>query len=108
MIAVHIAAITEAMGFCECLGIDVALMYDIVSNAAGNSRMFEECFRGMGKKAWRVDGLEEAGEVVRRLVCVIPFSLSFPVCGLGNKGKGGGFRGYEWITDSCGVGESCK
>lgn len=71
MIAVHTAAITEAMGFCEYLGIDVAMMYDIVSNAAGNSKMFEECCRRMGKKGWRVDGLEEAEQIVQRLVSAI-------------------------------------
>ncbi|KAI4251378.1 MAG: hypothetical protein L6R42_008408 [Xanthoria sp. 1 TBL-2021] len=71
MIAVHIAAVTEAMGFCEYLGIDVALMYDIVSNAAGNSRVFEQSFKRMGKKGWRVDGLEEAEQIVQRLVSAI-------------------------------------
>ncbi|KAL8782377.1 MAG: hypothetical protein Q9213_005418 [Squamulea squamosa] len=81
MIGVHVAAITEAMGFCEHIGIDVALMYDVVNNAAGNSRMLESCFRGLKKQGWRVWGLEESNGIVDRLakavddVCPLQYPL---------------------------------
>ncbi|KAI4222027.1 MAG: hypothetical protein L6R36_006449, partial [Xanthoria steineri] len=67
MTAVHMAAITEAMAFCQFLDVDVELMYDIVVNAAGNSKVFGEFFEGMRGKGWRVEGVERGGEVVGRL-----------------------------------------
>lgn len=71
------AAITEAMAFCQFLDVDVELMYDIVVNAAGNSKVFAGCFRGMQGKGWRVEGLEQGGEVVGRLVSLIFFFFFF-------------------------------
>ncbi|KAL8643454.1 MAG: hypothetical protein Q9226_008360 [Calogaya cf. arnoldii] len=81
MIGVHTASITEAMGFCEYLGIDVGLMYDIVSNAAGNSRVFEECFRGMGKMGWSVAGVEDVEVVKERVAKAIDavYPLRYPL-----------------------------
>lgn len=35
LVGVHLAAMSEAMAFCEVLGIDTELTYDIVLNAAG-------------------------------------------------------------------------
>ncbi|KAL8926610.1 MAG: hypothetical protein Q9172_001738, partial [Xanthocarpia lactea] len=67
MMAVHVAAITEAMSFCEYLGVDEALMYDIVSHAAGTSRMFEDSFARMKRKRWGVGELEDAKMIVERL-----------------------------------------
>ncbi|KAL8669576.1 MAG: hypothetical protein Q9224_007729, partial [Gallowayella concinna] len=67
MLAVHTASITEAMSFCEYLGIDTGLMYDIVSHAAGTSKAFEDSFRGMKKKEWRIEGLEWGAEVGDKL-----------------------------------------
>lgn len=75
MTAVHMAAITEAMAFCQFLDVDVELMYDIVVNAAGNSKVFGEFFEGMRGKGWRVEGVERGGEVVGRLVSLIFFPL---------------------------------
>ncbi|KAL8767402.1 MAG: hypothetical protein Q9209_006092 [Squamulea sp. 1 TL-2023] len=81
MIGVHIVAITEAMGFCEHLGIDVALMYNIVSNAAGNSRMFGDCFEGMKKQGWNIRGLEESDEIVDKLAKAVDdvYLLRYPL-----------------------------
>lgn len=76
MLAVHLASITEAMSFCEFLGIDNNLMHDIVSHAAGTSRAFEKSFAGMREKRWGVDGVSrELGGVVEvreRLVSGFP------------------------------------
>ena len=70
------AAITEAMAFCQFLDVDVELMYDIVANAAGNSKVFGEFFEGMRGKGWRVEGFERGGEVVGRLVSLNFFFFS--------------------------------
>ena len=56
------------MRFCEYLGVDKTLMYDIVSNAAGNSNVFSQYFDGMGDKGWRVEGIEGSEVMVERLV----------------------------------------
>ncbi|KAL8994142.1 MAG: hypothetical protein Q9169_005818 [Polycauliona sp. 2 TL-2023] len=56
--AVHLASITEAMRFCEELGVETGLMYDIVSNAAGNSAVFEKYFSSMRENGWGIGGLE--------------------------------------------------
>ncbi|KAL8979100.1 MAG: hypothetical protein Q9205_005486, partial [Flavoplaca limonia] len=81
MIGVHTATITEAMRFCEHLGVDKTLMYDIVSNAAGNSKVFENYFRGMGMEGWSVEGIEEADVIVGRLEKAIQdvYSLRYPL-----------------------------
>ncbi|KAI4284461.1 MAG: hypothetical protein L6R38_001391 [Xanthoria sp. 2 TBL-2021] len=62
MVAVHLAAMSEAMSFCACLGIDVRLMYDIVSNAAGSSAVFIKHFKPMEEGAWSLQGMADAGE----------------------------------------------
>ncbi|KAL8808274.1 MAG: hypothetical protein Q9200_004341, partial [Gallowayella weberi] len=67
MLGVHIVSVTEAMSFCEHLGIDAALMYDIVSHAAGTSQGFEGAFNGMKKKKWGIKGIEWGAEVGDRL-----------------------------------------
>lgn len=62
MVGVHLAAMTEAMSFCEHLGIDTDLMYDIVSNAAGSSAIFVKTFRDMQRGKWSmgsVPGVEK-------------------------------------------------
>lgn len=76
MIAVHLAAMSEAMSFCSYLGIDVGLMYDIVANAAGSSAVFTKHFKKMEEMGWKLQGMAEVGE---RLVSLIPFS-SFARC----------------------------
>ena len=68
MVGVHLAAMSEAMAFCERLGIDVDLMYDIVTNAAGASRVFEKYFRGMKEGGWGLKGVEGVQGIRDRLV----------------------------------------
>lgn len=70
LVGVHLAVMSEAMAFCERLGIDTELMHDIVSNAAGASRVFETRFRNMKKLGWRVKGLQGVEEIRDRLVSV--------------------------------------
>ncbi|KAL8754116.1 MAG: hypothetical protein Q9184_005213 [Pyrenodesmia sp. 2 TL-2023] len=78
MIAVHLVAMSEAMSFCAYLGIDVGLMYDIVSNAAGSSAVFIKYFQKMEEDGWKLQGMPEVGE---RLVSLIPF-LFAPLLGV--------------------------
>ena len=65
---VHVAVISEAMSFCEKLGIDTDIMFDIVSNAAGSSVMFTRSFKDMQKKNWSLGGVPHAQMVRDRLV----------------------------------------
>lgn len=68
LVGVQLAVMSEAMAFCEILGIDTELMYDIVSNAAGASRGFQKKFRDMKENRWVVKGVQ-GGEGIRdRLV----------------------------------------
>lgn len=68
LVGVQLAVMSEAMAFCEILGIDTELMYDIVSNAAGASRVFQKKFRDMKENRWVVKGVQ-GGEGIRdRLV----------------------------------------
>ncbi|CAF9943762.1 MAG: hypothetical protein ALECFALPRED_001205, partial [Alectoria fallacina] len=67
MVGVHLATMSEAMAFCEKLGIDADLMYDIVANAAGASRVFEKYFRGMREKGWGLKGVEGVEGIRDRL-----------------------------------------
>lgn len=76
MVGVHLAAMSEAMAFCERLGIETGLMYDIVSNAAGWSRGFEEYFPSMKEGGWRLKRLEGIKGIRNRLVSVI-FAFAF-------------------------------
>lgn len=79
MVGVHLAAMSEAMAFCETLGIDTELMYDIVSNAAGASEVFEKYFRQMSKTGWGLKGVEGVEEIRTRLVSsFFSFSLLLP------------------------------
>lgn len=61
---------SEAMSFCACLGIDVRLMYDIVSNAAGSSAVFIKHFKPMEEGAWSLQGMADAGEKSVSLISV--------------------------------------
>lgn len=56
MVGVHTAAVAEAMSFCARLGIDVDLMYNIVSNAAGSSNIFINSFSEMKEAGWKLQG----------------------------------------------------
>ncbi|KAL8923025.1 MAG: hypothetical protein Q9208_004837 [Pyrenodesmia sp. 3 TL-2023] len=62
MIAVHLVAVSEAMSFCSYLGIDVDLIYDIVSNAAGSSAVFTRHFKEVKQREWRLQGMVEVRE----------------------------------------------
>ena len=68
MIGVHLAVINEAMCFCEKLGIDTDLMFDIVSNAAGSSAVFVKNFKQMQKDAWLLRSVPGISDLRDRLV----------------------------------------
>ncbi|KAK3171330.1 hypothetical protein OEA41_003414 [Lepraria neglecta] len=68
---VHLAAMAEAMSFCEHLGIDTNLMYDIVSNAAGASAIFLKTFADMQKGNWKLRSVASVEEIRDRLVSII-------------------------------------
>ena len=68
LVGVHLAVLSEAMGFCEVLGIDPSLMFDIVSNAAGASMVFERYFGHLKENGWGLKGVKGIGEVRDRLV----------------------------------------
>ena len=57
MVGVHLAAMSEAMSFCEVLGIDTTLMFDIVSNAAGASTVFLKYFEPMQQGKWSLKSI---------------------------------------------------
>lgn len=71
MVGVHLAAMAEAMSFCEHLGIDTNLMYDIVSNAAGASAIFLKTFVDMQKGNWKLRSVVSVEEIRDRLVSII-------------------------------------
>ena len=68
MIGVHLAALSEAMAFCERLGIDTDLMFDIVSNAAGASAVFPKAFKDMQKGQWSLRSVDHVEEIRDALV----------------------------------------
>ena len=68
LIGVHVAVVSEAMSFCEKLGIDTDIMFDIVSNAAGSSVMFTRSFKDMRNKKWSLEGVPHATMVRDQLV----------------------------------------
>jgi len=71
MIGVHLAAMSEAMSFCEHLGIDSNLMFDIVSNAAGASAIFLKAFEPMRHGNWSLRAAPEVNEIRDGLVSLI-------------------------------------
>ena len=79
MVGVHLAGMCEAMAFCERLGIGAELMYDIVSNAAGASRVFEKYFRDLKEGKWCLKGVEGVEGVRERLVSRLLVSNTFSV-----------------------------
>ena len=68
MIGVHLAAVSEAMSFCEHLGIDASLMFDIVTHAAGASAIFLKTFKEMQKGAWCLQSVTGVETIRDRLV----------------------------------------
>lgn len=84
LVGVHLAVMSEAMAFCEILGLDTELIYDIVSNAAGASRVFEKYFRDMKENRWTVNGVQGIEGIRDRLVSFAAFYLStFTICVMG-------------------------
>ena len=77
MIGVHLATMSEAMAFCERLGIDADLMYDIVINAAGASKVYEKYFAEMKKAGWGLKGVRGINEIRQRLVSAVSSHSSF-------------------------------
>ena len=73
LIGVHLAVMSEAMGFCEVLGIDADLMFDIVNNAAGASKVFAKYFRDLKGNGWRVKGVKGVEGIRDRLVSLAAF-----------------------------------
>ena len=71
LIGVHVAVISEAMSFCEKLGIDTDIMFDIVTNAAGSSSMFTLSFNKMQKAKWSLGAAPEATIVRYQLVSIL-------------------------------------
>ena len=68
IVGVHLAAMSEAMRFCEHLKIDTDIMYDIVSNAAGASAVFTKFFQEMRRGKWSLKSLYEVEAIKERLV----------------------------------------
>lgn len=71
LVAVHLVAMSEAMAFGDALGIDAELMRDIVSNAAGASRVFEKYWADMKKGGWGVKGVQGIEGIRDRLVSAV-------------------------------------
>ena len=71
MIGVHLGAMSEAMRFCEHLGIDTDLMFDIVSNAAGASAVFVKYFEEMKRNNWAIEKIAEASDIKQRVVSLL-------------------------------------
>ena len=68
MIGVHLAVMAEAMSFCEHLGIDSGLMFDVVSNAAGASSVFLKVFSDMQRANWSLKAVAGVEQIRTRLV----------------------------------------
>ncbi|CAK7235654.1 hypothetical protein SBRCBS47491_009368 [Sporothrix bragantina] len=64
----HLATAAEAMGFTEAVGLDTAVMYDIISKAAGSNWQFVENVPKMKTPTWSLRDVPSAPEVGRRLV----------------------------------------
>ncbi|KAI4087233.1 MAG: hypothetical protein LQ344_006916 [Seirophora lacunosa] len=80
MVGVHLAGLAEAMRFCTRLGVDEGLMYDIVTNAAGASKVFVEFFEGIRGEGWRLRGgeVERVRERLKEAVEEI-YGLKYPL-----------------------------
>ena len=75
MVGVHLAATCEAMEFCRRLRIDANLMFDIVSNAAGNSAAFEKYFSSLQESNYVLGHIRDARGIGKRLVGFPPLTL---------------------------------
>ena len=68
MVGVHLAATTEAMSFCEHLGVDTNMMFDVVSNAAGASSVFVKAFSTMQEPHWSLKAINGIEQIQTKLV----------------------------------------
>lgn len=75
LVGVHLAVMSEAMTFCERLGIGVELMFDIVSNAAGSSAVFVKTFDDLRTGGWSLKAVHDVERIQNRLVSCRACSL---------------------------------
>jgi 3-hydroxyisobutyrate dehydrogenase len=65
---IHLAASVEGMAFCKNLGLDRAILCEIISKAAGYNEMFVKCVPGMLEKdEWTLADCPQAEEVGKKL-----------------------------------------
>lgn len=69
MVGVHLAGMSEAMSFCDHLGVDSDLMFDVVSDAAGSSSVFLRTFSDMQCAKWSLKAIAGIEDIRKRLVC---------------------------------------
>lgn len=68
-VGAHLATAVEAMGFTEAIGLDTAIMYDIISKAAGSNTQFVNHVPKMRAPTWTLRDVPEAYTVRQKLVC---------------------------------------
>lgn len=69
MTCAHLVTMTEAMSFCEHLGIDTDIMFDIVAHSAGASAVFLKAFKGMQKDEWSLKSVPNIVWLQNEVVC---------------------------------------
>lgn len=69
MVGVHLVVMTKAMSFCDLLGIDSDLMFDVVSNAAGSGPVFLKAFSEMQGARWSLKAIASIEDIRKSLVC---------------------------------------
>ncbi|KAK4691413.1 hypothetical protein P7C71_g5582, partial [Lecanoromycetidae sp. Uapishka_2] len=81
MIGVHLVATTEAMSFCDHLGIESALMFDIVSHAAGATAIFLKTYSELQKGHWSLKSVTGIEEIRDNLMAAVDktYSLRYPL-----------------------------
>ena len=57
LVSIHVGVITEAICFCSFPGLDLELMYDVVSNASGSSAIFLNSFSEVKRTKWDFKGV---------------------------------------------------
>ena len=77
MVGVHLVVMTEAMSFCEHVGIDSNMMFDVVSNAAGASSVFLKTFSKLQEAGWNLKTLDGVKEIRARMVFLPSLCLCY-------------------------------